>query len=99
MGRPKQYTEEFKREAVRLSERQSVEETARSLEVPRSALWRWRRQILGKEKESQRIEAAEVPLTGDERRELAALRRRVRTLEDEREFLKKAAAFFAREQR
>ena len=44
------------------------------------------------------IEAGRAPgLTADERTELVRLRRENRTLRTEREILKKAAAFFARE--
>jgi transposase len=40
---------------------------------------------------------AEEPTTSDEQAEVARLRRRVRVLEQERDILKKAAAWFAKE--
>ena len=43
-----------------------------------------------------RGEGPEGALTTDEKAELARLRREIRTLREERDFLKKAAAFFAK---
>jgi len=89
MGRRK-YSEEFKSEAVRLvrTSGQSIRKVALELGVSNESLGQWLREDatsgLGR-------------LTGDERAELVQLRRRVRTLETEREILKKAAAFFAQE--
>lgn len=86
------YTAEFKRGAVELvkTSGQPATEVARELGVNASTLhgWIYKAKIDGGEKEG---------LTTDERTELAKLRRKVRTLEMEREVLKKAAAFFARE--
>ena len=92
MGRPRRnrYTAEFRVEAVRLvrSSTDSLAKVARDLGVNPETLRLW-------------VEAArppsEVPLTDDERGELSRLRREVRELRMERDILKKATAFFAKQ--
>ena len=64
---------------------------ARDHDLTESAVGRW----------VDRAKAAVLPtaaLTATEREELATLRKQVKRLEMEREILKKAAAFFAKEQ-
>jgi len=68
----------------------SVADVAKSLGVSRQMLRSWCKQI---EVDQGRREG----LTSDEKEELMQLRRRVRVLEQEREILKGAAAFFVRE--
>ena len=92
MGR-KRYSEEFRREAVRLVEEgQSVEQVAIDLGVGKTTLWRWREQLSSGRKEGPRPETDE-----ELRKENERLRKRLRVLEEEREILKKAATFFAKE--
>ena len=85
------YTEDFKREAVALVTEQgySVAEAARSLEVGENQIRRWRQKF--------EQESAESEVTATEREELERLRKEVRQLRMEKEILKKASAYFAKE--
>jgi transposase len=86
------YPPEFRAEAVRLARApgNTIRSVARDLGVATESLRRWVAQA--------GIDRGAAPgLTSDERAELVRLRRENRTLRTEREILKKAAAFFARE--
>jgi transposase len=87
------YPPEFKREAVELyrSSEKSIPKIAEELGIADESLRRWIRQY-------QIDEGEREGLTTEERRELSRLRRENKTLRQEREFLKKAAVFFAREE-
>jgi transposase len=86
------YTPEFRREAVQLAQNadRSIAQVARDLGISNQTLRNWIKQA---DVDAGRREG----LSTDEREELRRLRRENRTLLQEREILKKAAAFFARE--
>jgi transposase len=88
------FTTEFKAEAVRLvrDSGKSVPTVARELDLTETALRSWVRQA-----EVDAGRGAPGALTSEEREELGRLRRETRTLRMERDILKKAAAFFAKE--
>ena len=89
----RQFTDEFKAGAVRLvlDEGKTVGQVARELDLTESALRNW------VERERADRTKGRTGLTTEEREELRRLRKEVRTLRTEREILKKAAAFFAKE--
>lgn len=87
------FSVEFKAGAVKLATRpgMSVAQAARDLGISDTLLRAWI--------DKARAELGSAAISGDERSELAQLRREVRILKEEREILKKAAAFFAKESR
>lgn len=94
MGRPSKYTDEFRRDAVGLvqSSGRPINEVARDLGVSHETLRGWVRKA-----EAPARPASPGELSADERDELRRLRRRVADLETEKEILRKAAAYFAKE--
>ena len=96
MGRLSPYSEEFRADAVRLvldsAPPRSINEVAVELGLNRETLRSWVRRA-GKEKAA----AAAGGVSAVEREELKALRRRVKVLEEEKEILRKATAFFVKE--
>ncbi len=87
----RKYSAEFKAEAVKLVVEQGLSATqaARDLGIPQSVLSRWVAR--------ERRDAEPGAITAAERDELRRLRRENDILRQERDILKNAAAFFAKE--
>ena len=95
MTKRKSFSPEFKREAVRLVEtsQKSPADLARELGVRRNQLYKWKEQL------SQRGAGA-FPGSGrgsGGNDEVARLRKELEQVKEERDILKKAAAYFAKE--
>lgn len=93
MVRRRRYSEEFKKDAVRLLRNRgsrTVADVAAELGVATSMLARWH-QAYGKEVSGGAVKAQE------QREDVEKLRRRLRELEMENALLKKAAALFAKD--
>lgn len=97
MGRGSKYPAEFREQAVALvrSTGKSISEVARDLGMNDTTLGYW----VKADRAERGVPGAngQVALTSDERAEMARLRRENATLREEREILKKAAAFFVKE--
>jgi transposase len=94
-GRYGSYSEQFREEAVKMVIEQSrpIAQVARELSVKEGTLGNWVNLY------RQKHAGEEPPLTVNERARLRELEKEVRELRMEAEFLKKASAYFAREQR
>jgi transposase len=88
------FTDEFRAGAVSLvlEKGKTMAQVARDLDLTQSTLGRWVEQA-----RADAGKSARGTLTTEEKDELARLRKEVRELRLEREILKKAAAFFAKE--
>jgi transposase len=95
VGRPAKYPEEFRREAVELvrTSDRSIVEIARSLGISDSTLQNW----LKADRDKRRREQDPNALSESELEELKRLRKENVELRTDREILRKAAAYFARE--
>lgn len=85
----KKYTEQFKEQAVLLAEKEGVPKIAKDLGITDSMLYAWRskRQRAGTSFENQKLQHAEMQ----------RLKRENSRLQEELSFLKKAAAYFAKD--
>lgn len=97
MGKRKRFSQEFKVEAVRLLEAGSrpASELARQLGIPRNRLYKWQEQV-------RKNGGGAFPGSGHRRgsgSELARLKQELERVKEERDILKKAAAYFAKELR
>lgn len=93
----KRYDEAFKKEAVKLalSGGKSIAQTARDLGIKESLLYSWISQV---KQSKAKVPSEEFQNASELVDELNRLRKENARLKEEREILKKAAAFFAKEE-
>lgn len=96
MQKRKRFTKEFKLEAVRLLNKgdRPAAELARELGINRNQLYKWQEEVAG-------LGIAAFPGSGrptsDKDAEIARLKRELERVSEERDILKKAALYFAKE--
>ena len=96
MSRRGRYPKEFKLEAVRLlnAGEKPAAEIARELGIKRNFLYRWRDQLNAKGEKA--FQGSGRPKLED-MSELSRLRQELKAVKEERDILKKAAAYFAKD--
>jgi len=96
MKKAGRYPKDFKIEAVRLlnSGDKQVSELARELDVKRSLLYRWRDQF---EAKGETAFSGSGRPRNDQLSEVSKLKKELKEVTEERDILKKAAAYFAKD--
>ena len=91
------YAREFKVEAVRLLEEgeKTAADLAKELGVKRTLLYRWKDQL--RERGQEYFQKGPGRPRKDQESEISRLRRELEAVKEERDILKKAAAYFARD--
>lgn len=99
MPRPSRYSEDFRRDAVELvrSSGRTLRDVGRELGVNHETLRGWVNAAKRADEQHAGRSGDGGELSGTERDELRRLRRKVAELELEKESLRKAAAYFAKE--
>jgi transposase len=97
--RPSKYSEDFRRDAVELvrSTGRTLRDVGRELGVNHETLRGWVSAAKHADERQRAGRSGDGELSGAERDELRRLRRKVAELELEKEILRKAAAYFAKE--
>ena len=95
------YTEEFRKEAVKRSEKKGITaaEVAKELGISVQQIYNWKRQFtrLSSDKQFRTLDG--VDYSKQESEEIRKLRRENKRLQEENAFLKKATAYFANDQK
>jgi len=93
MSKRRKFSEEFKREALELTRQPGVtiSQVARDIGIGSGLLSRWRREL--QNDKAKAFSGSGVPRD----QEMATLKRELARVKKERDFLRDAAAFFARE--
>lgn len=100
MGRRIEYTQEEKVAAVKLvlEGGRTLPSVANEYGIHENTLWKWKRQYMMNPDEML-LEARPPMRKTDEEKEMDRMKRRIRELEEENEFLKKVSAYFAKSPR
>ena len=94
------YSKEFKLEAIRLAEESAkpVSQVARELGLRVNQIYKWKQQLEAKQGAAFPGKGVRPPSGKDKDAEILGLKKALAASQDENEFLKKTAVFFAKNQ-